>query len=201
VALAGEVNPLVKALRDNGIEVTAIHNHMLDDDPRAFFIHFWANDDAVKLARGPSRRSRCPFTWLRRAEVMPAREFVAALLAAFAIILSAAIPARAISPAAGPGLVLEQTLTLGMVEGRIDHLAVDVGRSRLFVAELGDDTVAVVDFTTGKVMHRIGGFHEPQGIGYSAASDTLYVSNAGDGRRAPVQGGRLVSCWRDRTGR
>jgi hypothetical protein len=52
VALAGEVNPLVKALRDNGIEVTAIHNHMLDDNPRAFFIHFWANDDAVKLAKG-----------------------------------------------------------------------------------------------------------------------------------------------------
>ena len=52
VALAGEVNPLIKALRDNGIEVTAIHNHMLDDEPRAFFIHFWANDDAMKLAQG-----------------------------------------------------------------------------------------------------------------------------------------------------
>jgi hypothetical protein len=52
VALANEVNPLIKALRDNDIEVTAIHNHMLDDEPRAFFIHFWANDDAVKLANG-----------------------------------------------------------------------------------------------------------------------------------------------------
>ena len=52
VALAGEVNPLIKALRDNSIEVTAIHNHMLDDEPRAFFVHFWANDDAVKLAKG-----------------------------------------------------------------------------------------------------------------------------------------------------
>jgi hypothetical protein len=52
VALAGEVNPLIKALLDNGIEVTAIHNHMLDDEPRAFFVHFWANDDAVKLAKG-----------------------------------------------------------------------------------------------------------------------------------------------------
>ena len=52
VALAGEVNPLIKAMRDNGIEITAIHNHMLDDEPRAFFIHFWANDDAVKLAKG-----------------------------------------------------------------------------------------------------------------------------------------------------
>jgi Domain of Unknown Function (DUF1259) len=51
VALAGEVNPLIKALRDGGIEVTAIHNHMLDDEPRAFFIHFWANDDGVMLAK------------------------------------------------------------------------------------------------------------------------------------------------------
>ena len=51
VTLADEVNPLIRALKDDGIEVTAIHNHMLDDEPRAFFIHFWANDDAVKLAR------------------------------------------------------------------------------------------------------------------------------------------------------
>ena len=47
-----EVNPLIRALRAGDIEVTAIHNHMLDEEPRMFFIHFWANDDAVKLARG-----------------------------------------------------------------------------------------------------------------------------------------------------
>ncbi len=52
VALAKEVTPLLKALRSNGIEVTAIHNHMLDDEPRAFFVHFWANDDVQKLAKG-----------------------------------------------------------------------------------------------------------------------------------------------------
>lgn len=46
------MNPLLTALRTNGIEVTALHNHMLDDEPRTFYIHFWANDDAVKLARG-----------------------------------------------------------------------------------------------------------------------------------------------------
>jgi hypothetical protein len=43
---------VLKALRDHGIEVTAIHNHMLADQPRLFFMHFWANDDAVKLAEG-----------------------------------------------------------------------------------------------------------------------------------------------------
>jgi hypothetical protein len=51
--LAGkEVNSVIRALRSNGIEVTAVHSHMLDEQPRLFFLHFWANDDAAKLARG-----------------------------------------------------------------------------------------------------------------------------------------------------
>jgi uncharacterized protein DUF1259 len=52
VLIAGEVNPVIKALRDNGIEMTALHSHMLTETPRLFFMHFWANDDAQKLARG-----------------------------------------------------------------------------------------------------------------------------------------------------
>jgi hypothetical protein len=47
-----EVNPVIKALRSNGIDVTAVHSHMLDEQPRLFFLHFWANGDALKLARG-----------------------------------------------------------------------------------------------------------------------------------------------------
>jgi hypothetical protein len=49
---ADEVNPVIKALRANGIEVTALHSHMLEEQPRLFFMHFWANDDAIKLAHG-----------------------------------------------------------------------------------------------------------------------------------------------------
>ena len=52
VLTAEEVNPMIRVLRQNGIEVTAIHSHMLNEQPRLFFIHFWANDDAVKLAKG-----------------------------------------------------------------------------------------------------------------------------------------------------
>ena len=52
VLIAKEVNPVLKALRDHGIEVTAVHNHMLDDQPHLYFMHFWANDDAKKLADG-----------------------------------------------------------------------------------------------------------------------------------------------------
>jgi hypothetical protein len=52
VLLAGEVTPVMKALRENGIEITAVHSHMLTDNPHLFFMHFWANDDALRLARG-----------------------------------------------------------------------------------------------------------------------------------------------------
>jgi hypothetical protein len=52
VLIAKEVNPVLKALRDHGIEVTAVHNHMLDDQPHLYFMHFWGNDDAKKLADG-----------------------------------------------------------------------------------------------------------------------------------------------------
>lgn len=52
VMTSGEVNPVIKALRSHGIGVTALHSHMLDEQPRLFFMHFWANDDAIKLANG-----------------------------------------------------------------------------------------------------------------------------------------------------
>jgi biotin operon repressor len=52
VMIGREVNPVIKALRQNGITVTALHSHMLEEQPRLFFMHFWANDDALKLAKG-----------------------------------------------------------------------------------------------------------------------------------------------------
>jgi hypothetical protein len=52
VMIGPEVNPVIKALRQNGIAVTALHSHMLDEQPRLYFMHFWANDDAMKLAKG-----------------------------------------------------------------------------------------------------------------------------------------------------
>jgi hypothetical protein len=52
VLLGKEVKPVLKVLRDNGIEVTALHSHMIDDSPHLFFMHFWANDDAGKLSHG-----------------------------------------------------------------------------------------------------------------------------------------------------
>src|SRR5215468_1241875 len=89
--------------------------------------------------------------------------------------------ARPIAQADSLPLQLEAKIPLGEVAGRIDHLAIDLSRQRLFVAELGNDSVAVVDLKAGKVKHVITGLKEPQGIGYVPSSDTVFVANAGDG--------------------
>jgi YVTN family beta-propeller protein len=88
------------------------------------------------------------------------------------------------SPAHSAGLApleLEATIPLGDVVGRIDHMAIDLARRRLFVAELGNGSVSVVDLDTQKVIHRIAGLNEPQGLGYVPQTDELYVASAGDG--------------------
>jgi DNA-binding beta-propeller fold protein YncE len=82
---------------------------------------------------------------------------------------------------AEPALILEAKIPLGEVSGRIDHMAIDPKRQRLFVAELGNNTVGVVDLKERKVVHVITGFKEPQGVGYVPSSDMIYVANAGDG--------------------
>jgi len=80
-----------------------------------------------------------------------------------------------------PAFNLESKIALGNVKGRIDHMALDPLRSRLFVAELENNTVGVVDLTARKVIHVITGLTEPQGVGYEPSTDTLYVANGGDG--------------------
>ena len=83
--------------------------------------------------------------------------------------------------AGAPALLLEAKIPLGDVRGRIDHMAVDLGRHRLFVAALGNDSLAVVDLQAQRLERLIGELAEPQGVGYDPATDTLYVANAGDG--------------------
>jgi hypothetical protein len=78
-------------------------------------------------------------------------------------------------------LVLESKIPLGDVKGRIDHLAVDAARQRLYVAELGNNSVGVVDLKERKLLRTLPGFREPQGIAYEPSTDTIYVANAGDG--------------------
>ena len=97
----------------------------------------------------------------------------------FLVGLVIAAAAQAQAPPAP--LVLEAKIPLGSISGRIDHLAVDLKRKRLFVAELGNDSLGIVDLTNGKVLRTLTGLSEPQGVGYEPVSDTVYVANAGDG--------------------
>lgn len=108
-----------------------------------------------------------------------ARKTIGRHLLGIGLFVFAAHPGRA-SDAAAP-LVLESTIRLPDVAGRIDHTAIDLRRKRLFVAELGNGTVDVVDLSEKRVMHRISGLHEPQGIGYSSTQDVIAVASAGDG--------------------
>jgi YVTN family beta-propeller protein len=103
-------------------------------------------------------------------------KWIAAMLAGAAIVVGTWAWGEAPAP-----LVLETKIPLGLVSGRIDHFAVDPGRQRLFVAELGNNSVGVIDLKQQKLLRTIGGLKEPQGVAYVPASDMLYVANAGDG--------------------
>jgi DNA-binding beta-propeller fold protein YncE len=106
------------------------------------------------------------------------RSSCAALLLV-ATIGPAAVPACAAD--AEPPLVVERTISLENVSGRIDHMAVDLAGKRLFVAELGNGSVDVIDLQAGKVTGRISNLKDPQGVGYIPDRDLLVVAGARDG--------------------
>ena len=95
-----------------------------------------------------------------------------------------------------PPLRLETKIALGKVSGRIDHMAMDLDRHRLFVAELGNNTVGVVDVREGRLLKTIAGPKEPQGVGYEPSTDTLFVADAGDGAVLLFQGPELAPSGR-----
>ena len=107
---------------------------------------------------------------------------VRSIASAFLIITGVALrPGAGWAAEPEPPLALKATIPLPDVSGRIDHMAVDAKRKRLIVAELGNNTVDVVDLAMGKVIHRVTGLPEPQGVGYSERADLVAVANAGDG--------------------
>jgi len=89
------------------------------------------------------------------------------------------IPASAADT--GQPLVLEQTIALAHARGRIDHMAVDLRRHRLFVAELGNNSVDTVDLGSGALLHRLESLKSPEGVAYVPGVDVIAVANAGDG--------------------
>src|SRR5438270_2084253 len=121
-----------------------------------------------------------------------------AVMLARAILLLGLIiwPDAGSAQTSSPPLVLETKIPLGEISGRIDHLGIDVKRQRLFVAELGNDTLGVVDLAAGKVLRTIAGLKEPQGVAYVAFADSIYVANAGDGSVWVLRGDDLAPTGR-----
>ena len=115
-----------------------------------------------------------------------------------AILLAASLmlPASVLAQTAGAPLVLETKIALGEVSGRIDHLSIDLKRQRLFVAELGNNSLGVVDLAAGKVLQTITGLNAPQGVGYVGFADSVYVANAGDGSVHVLRGDDLAPIGR-----
>ena len=103
------------------------------------------------------------------------------LFIAFALAATLMTGAAKRLTAAEAPLVLEKTIPLTGISGRIDHLALDLSGGRLFVAELGNNSVDIIDLHTDKVIRRIEGLKEPQGIAYLADQGLLAVASAGDG--------------------
>jgi DNA-binding beta-propeller fold protein YncE len=97
---------------------------------------------------------------------------------------------------ASPPLVLESKIPLGEVSGRIDHLGIDLKRQRLFIAELGNDSLGVVDLGAGKLLQTISGMSEPQGVAYVPFADSVYVANGGDGSVRVLRGEDLAPMGR-----
>lgn len=95
-------------------------------------------------------------------------------------VLSSLLVASAFA-AEAPSLSLERRIPLGKVDGRMDHFAVDRKRQRLFLAELGNDTVSVIDLQGATVAHRLTDIDEPQGLAFAGDLDMLYVGSGGDG--------------------
>lgn len=109
---------------------------------------------------------------------MPRQFRIAVLLTSLLMLAGHAALAQS---AENAPLQLEAKILLGDVRGRIDHMAIDVKRQRLFVAELGNDSVGVVDLADRRLVRTITGLNEPQGVGYEPSTDTLFVANARDG--------------------
>ena len=133
------------------------------------FINLRATVDNVRVFDNPQREA------IRN--VKPLLANTRFPIAIFLVVLSSAVYCAEVSGT----LRLESKIPLGAVRGRIDHLSLDLDRQRLYVAELGNQSIGVVDLKTRTVIRTFIGFSEPQGLGYVKATDNLYVANAGDG--------------------
>jgi DNA-binding beta-propeller fold protein YncE len=128
---------------------------------------------------------------------------------AFALSLSAVLSitllgSMALAQQEGSALLeLEAKIPLGTARGRIDHLAVDPVRMRVFIAELENNSLGIVDLNSARLLRRIADLNEPQGVAYDPQTDTVFVANGGDGTVRSFRGEDFVNLarWRRAEGK
>jgi DNA-binding beta-propeller fold protein YncE len=118
-----------------------------------------------------------------RAMTFASRWYMGRLLALCALlgVAGSLLIARATAAPEVAPLAVETKISLGDIAGRMDHLAFDPTRQRLYVAELGNDSIGIVDLKQNRLLRTVTGFSEPQGIAYEPATDSIYVANGGEG--------------------
>lgn len=139
--------------------------------------NYFGKTQRIERAQGKVRRA------LRLSEpflcgAMPVRHTAAIVALGIALVLNPAADADDVSSVT---LHLAQTVSLPGVEGRIDHLAVDLPGRRLFLCALGNNTLEVIDLAKGTRVHSISGLGAPQGVAYIAAANRLWVANDKNG--------------------
>ena len=170
-----ELQPVLKSLLKDKINIVAIHQHMTHEEPRMMFFHYWGRGRAKDLAQAikgaflVARLARSQLAVAKLSEPLLEQDSCVALLCCTGI---ATVAAQSAAP-----LKLKQTLPLSGVEGRIDHFAFDPTGERLFVCALGNNTVEVLDLRKGERVHSITGLGAPQGVGYAPELNRLFVAN------------------------
>ena len=145
----------------------------------------WEHNTALNQPRQADPTGDAPLARATRRIPMQIRLMRLCLPLLAGALLAGAGPANAQS-----ALTLESKIQLGDIRGRLDHMAVDLRRQRLFVAELENDSVGVIDFETREIVHVITSVKRPQGLAYLPSADTLLVANGGDGLLRMFEGAR-----------
>src|SRR5262249_26160842 len=140
-----------------------------------------ASDETFRTC-GP----RNPLRWSPRNPMRALHAVAASLLALTAVLAVLAAEEPPVLLAADEPLVLVQQIALPKVEGRIDHMAVDVDQHRLYVAALGNNTVEVIDLAAGRRVTSLPGMHEPQGIAVAPDLKRVVIAN-GEGGEVQVR--------------
>ena len=169
-----QLQPVLKSLLKDKINIVAIHQHMTHEEPRIMFFHYWGRGTRQRFSPGYQRRISGWWAAWRQFAVAKLSAPWSSKIACVALCCAGIVTVAAQSAAP---LKLKQTIPLPGVEGRIDHFAFDPAGERLFVCALGNNTVEVLDLRKGERIHSITGLGAPQGVAYVPELNRIFVAN------------------------